>query len=147
PPPLQLVREPQELVSMQSRLVTHAHARLTQWGPGPQADWQFWHWPPVLPHWLATVPCTHWPPVAMFLQPPPLQPVLLPPQSCSHECRGIEQALSAWQSVAALQPHTPATHALFEAWPAQFVQAPPLVPQAAPAVPVTQVPALQQPPL
>jgi hypothetical protein len=49
--------------------------------------------------------------------------------------------------VATLQPHTPATHAVPLALPAQLMQAAPLVPQVVPPLPLTQVPALQQPPL
>jgi hypothetical protein len=76
-----------------------------------------------------------------------LQPVFAPPQRPWHECSGIEHALRDWQSPAALHPHTPLTHALLFAWPAQLTQAPPFVPHAEAAVPVTHVPEEQHPPL
>jgi hypothetical protein len=81
------------------------------------------------------------------VQHPPLQPVLAPPQSCWHEWIAIEQAFSREQSEAAPQPQTPPTQALLLPWVAQSVQAPPLVPHAAAAIPTTHVPPAQQPPL
>jgi len=70
-----------------------------------------------------------------------------PPQSCTHEWITSEQAWSEAQSVATLQPQRPLTHAVLVLWAAQSVHWPPLVPHAAAAVPATQVPFEQQPPL
>jgi hypothetical protein len=83
----------------------------------------------------------------MLVQHPPLHPVLAPPQSDWHEWIASEQAVIEAQSVAALQPQSPATHALLVPCVAQSLHAPPFVPHAAAAVPVTQVPFAQQPPL
>jgi len=81
------------------------------------------------------------------VQHPPLQAVLAPPQSVWHEWIVNEQAVSEAQSVPALQPQSPPTHARLVLPDAQSVQAPPFVPQAAAAVPTTQMPPAQQPPL
>jgi len=84
----------------------------------------------------------------MFVQHPPLQPVLAPPQSCWHEWMASEQALSDEQSDAALQPQSPFAHARLLPCAVQLVHAPPLIPHAvAVVVPATHVPFAQQPPL
>lgn len=134
-------------LSTQSKLVKHPHATPVQWVPALQVDWQLRHCPPDPPHCVSRAPATQAPPVARLVQQPPLQPVFAPPQSPWHECRVSEHAASDGQSAATLQPHRPLTQALPTLWPAQLVQRPPLAPQAAPAVPVTQVPPEQQPPL
>lgn len=96
---------------------------------------------------MSTFPCMHCPPVMRFEQHPLLQPVLAPPQSCWHEWMASEHALRVAQSVAALQPQAPPTHPMLLPGVTQSVHMPPLVPHAAPAVPATQVPFAQHPPL
>lgn len=115
-------------------------------GPGLQPVWQSLHWPPVPPHCVSLLPATHVPPLARFVQQPPLHPVLAPPQSPWHVCRAVEHALSAGQSAATLQPHTPLTHAVLALCTEQFVQSPPPVPHADAERPLVQVPAEQHPP-
>jgi hypothetical protein len=51
------------------------------------------------------------------------------------------------QSLFALQPHAPATQAVPIVLPAQLTHAAPLAPHSLAAVPLTQVPPVQQPPL
>jgi hypothetical protein len=73
--------------------------------------------------------------------------VWLAPQLLVHTWLVKSHACPVGQSVAMLQPHTPAMHAVPAALPTQLVHAIPLTPHAVPPVPAAQVPPLQQPPL
>lgn len=95
----------------------------------------------MLPHWLAIVPATHVP----ELQQPPLHG--LPAEHVEPQTL-LTHAISAGQSVAAWQPQTPVGRQTAPAVPAaQLTHAPPDVPHAAVAAPVTHSVPLQHPPL
>jgi hypothetical protein len=102
--------------------------------------------PPDEPHAVAPVPATQPPPE----QQPPLHALCIaPPQFGVQLCVPRSQARPDGQSVAALQPHAPAT----QAWPAlalvQSTHALPVEPHALAPVPLggTQLMPSQQPPL
>lgn len=127
-------------------LWTHAPALLhAHVCPAEQLVGQSMHAAPELPHATFVVPPRHTPLVADE-QHPPLHGI------------AFEQAIVHWwfpahavadeQSPATLQPHVlPPRHACPVVEPVQSVHAPPVSPHALGAVPATQKPDEQQPPL
>jgi hypothetical protein len=132
-PPLQAV------FAGQSAELVHPQLPVGQtWPLGFAA--QLAHAAPVVPHAGATVPGAQVPP----LQHPPLQGCV-----ASHDVvqTPLLHAVSAGQSADVLQPQPAARHTCPLVAAVQLAQAAPDVPQAPLAVPATQVPLLQQPPL
>lgn len=109
---------------------------------------QLLHAPPLLPHCPLVVPATHLPP----LQQPPLQGCVALHVPV-HRWVVVSHAASAGQSATELHPQNVlaplVTHCTPAGLDAQLVhaEAPPVIAHAAPVVPCTQAPALQQPPL
>jgi len=97
---------------------------------------------PLFPQAFADVPAVHDP----LLQHPPLH-ADVPLHAVVHTPL-LPQAVFAGQSAALRQPHVPPASQNEPAAPCgQFVHGPPFKPQAPDAVPATQLPPLQQPPL
>lgn len=95
------------------------------------------------PHALSDVPATQLP-FAAALQQPPLQGCIVSQDVVQAPLR---QAIPDGQSFAWTQPQAPPTHCEPLALPAHVAHALPFVPHASGAVPATQVPFEQQPPL
>jgi hypothetical protein len=102
---------------------------------------QSWQLPPLAPQVGLLVPATQLPPE----QQPPLHGCI-DEHELVHLCVDPSHACPLGQSLAELQPHVPATQAFSEPI-VQSVQAPPVLPHTPAALPMTQVPPLQQPPL